>query len=93
MFNNETRDSVTITDISQLQKNDTTVEVIEIPVGYYCGNINITWACLSIGEDPFRSQCNCHFEITLSATFIYQQKFSYPLQDLLDGSLPGGGRG
>ena len=63
MFNNETRDSATIIDISQLWNNDSTVEVIEI--GCYHRNINITnQAILNFINDTFdKKQVKVHLGV------------------------------
>lgn len=82
MFNNETRDSVTIIDISQLCMNDTTMEVIEIPVGYYYGNITVTKNQAMFIKDTFdKEQVKIHLGV--GVTVIFATMLSTTLTALL----------
>ena len=68
MFNNETRDSVTIIDISQLWKNDTTVEVIKL--GYYYENITMTENQATFINDTFnKEQVKIHLGVGVTVIF------------------------
>ena len=67
MFNNETRDSETIIDISQLWKNDTTVEVIEI--GYYYGNITMINQAMFINDTFDKEPVKIHLGVGVIVIF------------------------
>ena len=67
MFNNETRDSETIIDISQLWKNDTTVEVIEI--GYYYGNITMINQAMFINDTFDKEPVKIHLGVGVTVIF------------------------
>ena len=66
-FNNETRDSVTIIDISQLWMNDATVEVIKL--GSYYENITMITQAEFINDTFNKEQVKIHLGVGVTVIF------------------------